>query len=299
MTWRGAWRVLSGAPGARRTVPPSPGTSRLMIFSSAAMAFLGVIAIALAIALTALSQSWRLELAESATLRITAGTDTRGEAMEAALHVLATTPGVDAARVISDLEQAALLEPWFGRDIPVGDLPLPQLIAITPSGQGFDADALRLRLAGEVPDAVLDTHARWRAPLALAEQRLRWVTAAGLGLIAGTLAAVTALAAQAALWANTQSIDVLRQVGAKDGWIASAFVRRLTWQSTVGALVGTCLSIAVLLSLPPDGVGGLPSLRPTTPWAWATLALLPPFVAGVAFVSSRRSAMRLLRGRAP
>jgi hypothetical protein len=49
-----------------------------------------------------------------------------------------------------------------------------------------------------------------------------------LGLIAGAMAALITLAAQAALSANAPVIRVLRLVGARDAYIARAFVRRFT-----------------------------------------------------------------------
>lgn len=291
------WRWIRGAPGAQRVIPPSPATARLVAFSGAAMTYLAVLALALAIALTGLSQSWQLELSGSATLRITAGSEGLGEITEDALFVLQTTPGIADARVVSTFEQIALLEPWFGRGLPLEDLPLPNLIEITPTASGFDADALRLRLAGEVPQAELDTHAAWRAPLAAAEQRLRWITGVGLGLVTTTLASVVSLAVTATLASHAAAIDVLRQVGAKDTWIAHAFVRRLTLQATSGAIVGCAGGLATLFSLPADSLGTLPSLRPDGATLWATLAVLPPFVGGIAFDTSRRKALRLLKGR--
>jgi cell division protein FtsX len=36
------------------------------------------------------------------------------------LTVLEQTPGVESARAMTDAEQRALLEPWFGPDLPVG-----------------------------------------------------------------------------------------------------------------------------------------------------------------------------------
>lgn len=92
------------------------------------------------------------------------------------MEVLVTTPpGVkDARPPLSDEEQFALLEPWFGPDLPLDTLPIPRLIEVIEEGEGYDADGLRARLAGEAPGgAVLDDHARWREPLVNAANRLR------------------------------------------------------------------------------------------------------------------------------
>ena len=63
---------------------------------------------------------------------------------DAALQVLGTTPGVGSARALTAEEQRALLEPWFGPDLPVETLPMPQLIEIIEDGG-------RLRRGGPAP----------------------------------------------------------------------------------------------------------------------------------------------------
>jgi cell division transport system permease protein len=62
-----------------------------------------------------------------------------------------------------------------------------------------------------------------------------------LVLIAGAMGAFITLAAQAALSANAPVIRVLRLVGARDAYIARAFVRRFTVRALTGAAGGTAL----------------------------------------------------------
>ncbi len=288
--------ILRGDPGAGRVVPPEGTSARLVGLGTAAMAFLAVFAIALAAMLFRLGDSWRTELADTATVRITSAGEAREADTGTALEVLRTTPGIASARIIPDLEQKALLEPWFGTDLPLDSLPLPRLIELETAGDGFDARALGLRLAGEVPAARLDDHDRWRAPLARAQARMTGLALAALALIAATLAAVTALAAHAALSANAQVIDVLRLVGARDTWIARAFVRRITLRAFGGALGGALLAAAILATFPASGAAGLPALRPAG-LAWALLAPVPLLAALVAWITTRRSALRMLKGR--
>ena len=53
-------------------------------------------------------------------------------------------------------------------------------------------------------------------------------------LIGATMAAMITLAARAALATNAEVIRVLRLVGAKDSYIARAFVRRFTLRTLPG-----------------------------------------------------------------
>lgn len=285
-----------GDAQADRIVPPTGYTVRLTIFTSAAMAFLAVFALALSFATGRLADRWSDELSRSATLRISAPASELPAQTQAALRVLETTQGVSGARALTLEEQRELLDPWFGPDLPLDRLPLPQIIEIDADPNSFDALGLRNRLAGEVPGAVLEDHARWRAPLVGAADSLRRLGLISVLLIAGSLAALITLAAQAALSANAQVISVMRLVGAEDGYIAGAFVRRFTLRALLGAIVGTGLGLLAVWMLPGaseegsflTGLGFQGS-------GWFIPWVIPPLAAVVAFVATRVAASRTLR----
>ena len=285
-----------GDAQADRVVPPTGFTASLTLFSAGAMAFLAVFALALSLATARLADRWGAELARSSTLRISAPEAQMQAQTDAALKVLETTPGVASARVLSDEEQRALLEPWFGPDLPLDTLPIPRLIEVVEDASGFDAAGLRLRLAAEVPGAVLDDHTRWRKPLVRAASRLRLLGWMSLALIGGTMAAMITLAANAALAANAQVITVLRLVGAQDGYIARAFVRRFTLRALAGAGAGMVAGSLAILALPSAEVGGgfLTGLG-FQGWHWLWPLMVPPLAALVAFLATRAAARRRLR----
>ncbi|SEL19709.1 cell division transport system permease protein [Roseovarius nanhaiticus] len=288
--------LFAGDAGADRVVPPTGFTASLTLFAAGAMAFLAVFALALSLATARLADRWGDALARSSTLRISAPEGQMLAQTEAALRVLGTTPGIASARALTDEEQRALLEPWFGPDLPVETLPIPQLIEIIEEGDGYDAAGLRLRLAAEVPGAVLDDHTRWRAPLVRAASRLRLLGWVSLILIGGTVAAMITLAANAALSANAQVIGVLRLVGARDGYIAQAFVRRFTLRSLTGAAVGMVLGCVAVAFLPRTEVGGgfLTGLG-FQGWHWLWPLTIPILSGVVAFLATRKAAQRTLR----
>lgn len=296
----GALRALiRGDAGADRVVPPAGFTVRLTLFTAAAMAFLAVFALALALAAGRLAAEWEEELARGATLRISAPVEEMEAQVAAALRVLETTPGIGEVEVLSDEDQRALLEPWFGPDLPIETLPVPRLVAFTESAEGYDPAGLRLRLQAEVPGAVLDDHARWRRPLVAAARGLRFFGWGTLALIAGALGAMVTLAAHAALAANAQVIAVLRLVGATDGYIAGAFVRRFALRALFGAAAGTVAGMVAVTLLPDTGQTGavLTGLGfRGAGWVWPLL--VPPLAAGVALLATRRAARRVLEALA-
>lgn len=288
--------LITGDAQSDRIVPPTGFTAQLTVFAAGAMAFLVVFTLALSLASGRLAQRWGDELARSSTIRISAPQEQELAQTEAVLKVLDTTPGIASARALSDAEQRALLEPWFGPDLPLDSLPIPRLVEVIETGQGYDPAGLRLRLAAEAPGAVLDDHTRWRRPLVKAASRLRSLGLLSILLIGSAMAAMITLAANAALAANSQVITVLRLVGAQDRYIAQAFVRRFTARALAGALVGTVVGMIAMLFLPSAGdensfLTGLGFVG--LHWLWPLL--IPPLGACVAFVATSQAARRTLK----
>lgn len=283
------------APG--RVVPPAGQTAQLTLFTAAAMAFLAVFALALAFAADRLAGRWETALADTATLRIVAEPKAMADAVAAAGRVLDATPGILAARALGADETRAILAPFLGADLPLDTLPLPVLIAVTADPAAVDVAFLRQRLAAEVPGASYDDHAAWRAPLADAAGRMRAFGILALGLIGAVTGAMVMLAAQASLAANGQVIRVLRLLGARDGYIAGAFMRRFTLRAILGAGAGTATGAAALAAFPAPGEAeafltglGLAGAE----WLW--LFLIPPAAGTAALAATGAAAFSRLRG---
>lgn len=280
---------------ADRMVPPTGFTARLTLYSAAAMAFLAVFALALSMATGRLADRWGEELAQGSTLRISAPTTQLEAQTVAALRVLETTPGIAGARALTADEQRALLSPWFGPDLPIEDLPIPQLIEISETEDGYDAAGLRLRLQAEVPGAILDDHSRWRKPLQQAAARLRLLGWLAIAVIATVMGTMITLAANAALAANAQVISVMRLVGAQDEYIARAFVRRFTIRALFGAAAGTAAGYVAVLLLPAaQGAGGFLTGLGFQGYGALWLAVVPFAAASVAFVATGVAARKRL-----
>ncbi len=285
----------SGNKSADNVVPPSGYTANLTSFTAASMAFLAVFAMALSLATGRLADRWSQELARTSTIRISAPEEQMQAQLDAVINVLDTTVGIASARVMSDAEQRRLLEPWFGPDLPLEDLPIPRLVEVVEKNIGPDMEGLRQRLSAEAPGAILDDHTRWRRPLVNAANRLRFLGTVAIVLIAGSTAAMITLAAQSSLAANGQVISVLRLVGARDVYIARAFVRRFTTRALLGAIIGTLLGMVAIFFLPAAAEEGafLTGLG-FQGWHWLMPLLIPPLAAFVAFWATRAAAFRVL-----
>ena len=103
------------------------------------------------------------------------------------------------------------------------------------------------------------------------------------------------LAANAALAANAQVIQVLRLVGARDSYIARAFVRRFTLRALGGAAIGMALGCLAILALPSaDAAGGFLTGLGFQGWHWLWPPLVPVLAALVAFFATRAAARKTL-----
>ena len=114
-------------------------------------------------------------------------------------------------------------------------------------------------------------------------------------LIGGAMAGMITLAANAALAANAQVIEVLRLVGAQDGYIAHAFVRRFTLRALIGCGVGVALGmIGVWLMPTASDDGGFLTGLGFVSWGWLMPLAIPVLGALVAFIATSRAANKRL-----
>jgi cell division transport system permease protein len=289
-------KPASPATRALQVVPPSGPTAWLSSFTAAAMTFLCVFALALSLASGRLATRWSEALARTATIRLSAPAEQVQLQTDAILAVLQTTPGVASFQALDDDQTRALLEPWFGPDLPIEALPIPRLFEVVEGVPPYDSEGLRQRLTAEAPGAVLDDHTRWRRPLAEAAERLRLLGVLSIVLIGATMAAMISLAARAALATNAEVIRVLRLVGAKDSYIARAFVRRFTLRALVGSAIGALAGMAGVAALPAtDAAGGFLTGLGFSGTGWLWPLALPPLAAIVAFAATRRAAFQKLK----
>jgi len=281
------------------------GSVRFLPWIVALMVYLASLALAGTLVVRDAVERWDRGLTGTLTVELpaaSAGSRADG-AVELALKVLRTTPGVVRADPVDARRTAALLEPWLGKDIDAEDLPLPRLIDVeTEPRVGVDLAALGQRLAAAVPGAQLDDHRRWL------DRVLR--TALALEIVAGMVVALVGLAAVLAVVFATRTglavhhgiVEVLHLIGARDGYIARQFEWHALRLGIKGGIAGLLLATATLVGVAAaaqvgaidDAVRVVPALSaPAIDWA---LLLLLPVVAGlVAMLTARITVLRALK----
>jgi cell division transport system permease protein len=274
-------------------------------FVIAVMAFLAALALGASLVADRAAQGWQNGLSDRITVQVIppetgdarAGLDTE---TQAALSLLNATPGIAHARVLSDAEINALVEPWIGKGGAVSGIPLPRLIdaAVVPGAQ-IDSAALAAQLRSAAPHATLDDHRRWIARLKGLADAVRWSAYGILLLIAGATASAVTFATRAGLDAHHEMVALLHQMGALPGFIARAVERHYFFQALMAAAFGTVMATLFFLAaggMEAFGLEAVPFLPPLSlrwteiPW----LAAVPVAASLIAWATARISVLSVV-----
>lgn len=267
--------------GRRFDLPlDSTAASRFLPWIIAGMLYLAVVLLGIAAiadgALTTYSMRARL-----VTVTIPAAEDPAAGArdMERALDLLAAAPGVTSATPVGEEELQDLIEPWLGEDAGTSDLPLPRLIDVT-----FDATAeldlaeLQRQLREVAPEATLGIEAVSRnRSERLATFARAWAGILGV-LIMLAILGVVAWITRLSLDLHQQTVELLRFMGAPDGYVARQFERHALLNAVKGSAIGFVLAILTLILL--LGTGRWMEIAATIeltlrPVDWILLACIP------------------------
>ena len=274
-------------------------SDRLLPLLVAAMAFLGALALAGAIAAAELATHWRSGAGSLLTVLVPQPRAEEGARLQRALAVLRGTPGVAAVRQVPETELSALLRPWLG-DGGVA-VPLPAVIEVRLSDPDLPTAPLAARVSAAAPGASVEAHEAWLGRLAVLARSLQACAVLAAVIVALVAAAVVAVATRAGLTARRHAIEVVHGLGATDGYIAGRFAGRATALATTGAVAGALAALPVLLALAnlaapfanPRPDASLASALPLG--LWLALPLLPLSAATIGWVTAQGTVRRWLR----
>ena len=280
--------------------------------TAAAMAFLATLVLALHAGVAQLSHSWTGALDRQATVMLTVSPEAaerdRGAALlDRAVQAIRQAPGVTSIQALPPETTDLLLQPWLGsseRDLL--SLRLIDLGLAEPTGSAEGRRTLEtldaaLREAGI--EAEIDGHGEWMDKLRPAAQAIEALAGSALFVIAAACALMIALACSTSMAAQARIIDVLRLIGAYDGYIAGLFVRRFQILTFTGGAIGAGLGVLALFAGPlgvdaPEEPGALAPLIPDLTLdagLWARFAVIPLGLALIATLTARLSVEARLR----
>ena len=290
---------------------------RLLPVLVGAMAFLAALACSAVVAAATLARHWQEGAAASLTVQVPRpGEPARaadgGTRRDAVLAIVRGTPGIAAARALSDSELSDLLRPWLGSSSETMSLPLPAVVAVHLNGGGPDLDALGARLDAAAPGTLVERHDLWVRRLAMLARSLQACAGMALLVVAAVAALVVAVATRAGLAARREAIEIVHGLGATDNYIAARFARRATLLAAAGAAVGAAAALPVLLGLADlaapfaksqaSGAGGGAAYADAWSWLtalplalWLVLPALPVTAAAIGWWAAQATVRRWLR----
>ena len=235
-------------------IPSGVASLRTMTVTMAVMCYLACLAIGALILINRAVDDWTHGISREVTvqLRQISSVDIEAELQKAAT-LLKNTKGVAQVETLDRGSSLKLLEPWLGKT-NLDDLPIPRLIRVTINETSPpDFVSLEKILAANIKGASLDTHRRWETELARMAHSLTLLSWWILALICGSAVAMVIFAARAALDTNREVVDVLRLVGAKNGFIARQIGKRFFVTGMVAGCAGIALAAVTFLTLGSTG----------------------------------------------
>jgi cell division transport system permease protein len=266
----------------------------------AIMMFLTVLSAAAGLAVAESARAMGQDLAGRLTIQLAeANPVTRESQKQAIMRDLGQLSNVLASNVVPSAELTAMLDPWLGEGGLDNDLPIPALIDVelrraTPA----DIESIRQSVKAVAPNARVNEHLAWLAPLAGLLASLKWLAVGVVVLMAIATAATVVLAARAALNTHKATIEVMHLLGSTDSQVAGLFQRRIALDALLGGAIGLLLAMGVILMIGGrmralgSGVLGAGGLG----WSdWVIIALLPMLGVALATVSARLTVLNALR----
>lgn len=246
----GGWLSLNGSLGGGAALVPARSIAgRSLITVIAIMTFLAAIAAGGAQIVAAASSEWKSSVAREATIQIRprAGRDLEADVQRAAA-LARTAGGVSEAVILTRQESERLLEPWLGRGLDFGELPVPRMVVVRlePAATPAQLAGLAQSLSATLPSASFDDHRQWVRRLATMANAVVGVGIAFVVLVLIATGLAVVFATRGAVAANKDIVEVLHFIGAEDQYIGREFGRHFLRLGLQGGAAGAGIAVLAL-----------------------------------------------------
>jgi cell division transport system permease protein len=238
-----AKRAIPPDSQLKRDMPLVPADSiagRALVVVIAIMTFLACLTAGGAILISEASEAWRGDVSRDVTIQIKPRSGEDVEALVAtAAEIASRTSGVADAVAYTKAQSEAMLAPWLGDGVDLGQLPIPRLIVVhMQEGHREDLEPLRAALAAGAPQASLDDHRLWLSRLDTMAGAIVVFAGALFVLMIVAMATAVGFATRGAMAGAREIIEVLHFVGAADSYIAGQFQAQFLRLGLRGAGIG-------------------------------------------------------------
>ena len=231
---------------------PDTGLSgRALTASMSIMCYLACLALGTLIIVSKSVNLWSSNIASEVTVQIRPGNGAELQsAINDALAVLKSTPGVTTTTVLGKSDAAELLEPWLGSAKVLEELPIPRLISVGIDPENPpDYDKLGEEISAQVPGGSLDTHRQWQAQITRTAGTFEMSSYGILLLVSIAAVALVIFATRAAMEANRDTIQVLHLAGAENSFVAFQVQRHFLKMGARAGIIGMIGGIASFATL--------------------------------------------------
>jgi cell division transport system permease protein len=221
-------------------VPEDSIAGRALVVVIAIMTFLACLTAGGAILVSEASEAWRGDVSRDVTIQIKprAGEDVEA-LVAAAAEIASRAPGVADAVAYTKAQSEAMLAPWLGEGVDLGQLPIPRLIIVhMQPDHREDLEPLRTALAAGAPQASLDDHRLWLSRLDTMAGAIVVFAAALFALMIVAMATAVGFATRGAMAGAREIVEVLHFVGAADSNNAGQFQGHFLRLGLRGAGIG-------------------------------------------------------------
>lgn len=279
--------------GTPTLLPPENLAGPALTAVTMVMTFLACLALGCSVLADRAADRWLQRATSALSVQIVETVQLSAEEqLPAVMRELREAPGIAEIRVLQRPDLVALLEPWLGAGNISEDMPLPQLIEITPQeGAVISTEALSAQIQAVAPGARLDTHGQWRETLESSAAALRLFAALVLAMVTLATGTVILFATRAGLLANQEIITVLHQIGAQDSYVSRRFERHFVRVVSLAAGTGLLAALGFFYAL-----GGLVN-EARDPAFLVWLTPLPVAAIGLAWQVTRRYVLRSLKAQ--
>lgn len=283
-----------------RYLPPEPVLRSSLPWIVALMVLLATLGIAAGIALLTGVDAVDRDLSKELTVQVVDGNPDRLQARTAALvKLLEKDARVSRVRRLPEDELADLLDPWLGGAEIDEVVPIPAMIEVGVTS-GIAPSLVAEEIERADPQAIVDLHSDWFAPLGRVGTVLAALALAAAVLLAAAMAAVIVLGVRAGLGRHREALDILHLLGAEDHVVTGLFQYRLGMTALAGAVGGFVLALCIILLLArllAEAGSGIIGAATLPFWAWPLLAIIPLAAVLLAIVTTRRTVDGALKER--
>jgi cell division transport system permease protein len=230
--------------------------------------------------------NWQLDRQQTVAVYLPA--EAGSDAVDKLMGELKTQAGVGGVNRVPDAELRTMLHPYG--DVSAG-LPLPVVLDVKLAPEA-NRDAVESMVKATFSSAELDDA---RLLLGTVAQGVRWVQAVVLGtgvVMLALMAMLIVLTVRTGLQARKDTLALLRQMGATDGWLARAVVAQVASRCALGWALASAVAVALLLAVALSWpvVGGYLGWM-----VWAGLALAPASLTLVATLAAYLTSLQVVR----